>query len=714
MSLADVPIDLSRSPLLVKPGKCTAFKKYRTQSIVAAMNKEPLVFYMFRFVMGLGLLIFLLMVHGSWVLVEKQLKELRQDVSGLRDHLKTRTFATKTTRGQTTELALVEGKHIDASLPNLLSTDPFYEKTLPELLGAEFRPYGTRRTASVGKPHNLHPFSIFFQVATWTGMCNVRAAQMHFGKYETLAPDMAIKMEERTNPETGHMEYWVHLRNGVFWQPLDPRFFSADVKLAPRFLERYQVTAHDFKFHFDVIMSPWVQEPSALAMRTFYGDIEEFRVVDDLTFVVRWKVDEKTKKVKYTSRGLTGSLSPLASWVYQYFADGTKIVEDDSHPDTYRNDSVFGQNFHSHWAKNIIPSCGAWSFDGFTERQIKFKRNADHYQPLAVLVDAMEVDFKDSPKAVWQAFKDGQLDSYGLTPDELIELEQYLQTPIYAGQKTKGKAIKRIDYIGRSYSWIGWNAAQPYFASKNVRQALTMAIDRQRIIDQNLNGMGVPIHGTFYPYSKATDPAIQPWPFDPAAARSMLEAEGWFDRKGEGTISKEGKPFKFNLTYYVKNTTTKFIAEYVSLALKDVGITCNLNGVDIADLSSMMDDKEFDGLIMGWSQGTPPEDPRQLWYSSGAKEKGSSNMVGFANAEADKIIEQLDYEYNAEKRIALYHRFDQIMHQEQPYTFLYAPKAVFLYRESLQNVFIPRDRQDLIPGADVSEPQGSVIWIKES
>ncbi len=200
------------------------------------MNKEPLALYIFRFVVGLGLLIFLLMLYWSSVLIEQQLTELRQDVSGLRDSLKTRTFVTTPAQGQTTGLSLVQGKHIDPSLPNLLSTDLFYEKTLLDLLGAEFRPHGTRRTATVGKPNNLHPFSEFLQVSTWTGMCSVSAAQMHFGKYETLAPDMAIKIEERTNPETGHMEYWVHLRNGVFWQPLDPGFFSADVKLAPRFL----------------------------------------------------------------------------------------------------------------------------------------------------------------------------------------------------------------------------------------------------------------------------------------------------------------------------------------------------------------------------------------------------------------------------------------------------------------------------------------------
>ena len=46
------------------------------------------------------------------------------------------------------------------------------------------------------------------------------------------------------------------------------------------------------------------------------------------------------------------------------------------------------------------------------------------------------------------------------------------------------------------------------------------------------------------------------------------------------------------------------------------------------------------------------------------------------------------------KRIELYHRFDAIIYEEAPYTFLYAPKVTIAYRDYLQNVFIPADRQD--------------------
>ncbi len=75
----------------------------------------------------------------------------------------------------------------------------------------------------------------------------------------------------------------------------------------------------------------------------------------------------------------------------------------------------------------------------------------------------------------------------------------------------------------------------------------------------------------------------------------MLEEEGFSDLDGDGILEKEidGEKLKFEfaLTYYVKNSTTKAICEFIVTALKEIGIKCNLNGVDVADLSAMFDDK---------------------------------------------------------------------------------------------------------------------------
>ncbi len=705
------------------------------------MNKEPIGLYILRYVLALGLFAFMAMLYWSSVLIEEDIQEVRSSLTELHNDITQLRADTEKIRDDVLSTLVQQQSHqvnngqalqtqpkdiaaqTEDAYPNLLTSDPFYQVTLPKMLGPNFKPTGIRRAATVGVPNNLHPFSNWSNVATWVGQCSVAVSTMHFGIYETMAPDMALKLEERKDSQ-GRSELWVHLRDNVFWQPLDPALLPPDIKLAPHFQKKHQVIADDFKFYFDAVMNPWVQQPGAVSLRNYLGDIEEFRVIDKLTFVVRWKTDKVTSaggkvenKIKYIAKSWTGNLTPLASFVYQYFADGTKIVTDDKDPETYRKNSAWAQNFNDHWARNIIVSCGPWIFTGMTEREISFRRNPEYYLPYAALSEGMEVQFKETPEAVWQEFKAGKLDSYDLRPDELLEYQQFLESPTYKQQAAQqGMAVKRLDFVDRSFSYIGWNEAKVQFQSAKVRRALTMAIDRNRIIKQYLNGQGVEINGPFYRYSKDYDASITPWPYDPEEARRLLSEEGWNDTKGTGVIDKtvDGKsvPFRFTLTYYVKSPTAKAISEYIAQAVKEVGIVCDLHGVDVADLSAAFDDKSFDAIFLAWEQGSPPEEPKQLWYSSGAHEKGSSNSIGFANREVDKIIDTLQYEYGPEKRIDLYHRFDAIMHQEAPYTFMYTPKAIFIYRDYVQNVFLPTDRKDLVPGADVAQPQANVFWLK--
>ena len=741
------------------------------------MNKEPLALYVFRFALGLGLFAFMAMLYWSSVLLEDDLKETREDIAVLKNDLyevleetqEIRTEVLRTiledqknrqeilkaiyqnhadienlgammdsgkvldTYSKESELSirltnsdplLRDRQHIDPSLPNLLEPDLFYKKTLPKMLGKSFRPNGKRQNATIGKPDHLHPFSNWSSVSSWIGMCNLTVASLEFGKFETMAPNAAIKLEKRTTNGSESIEFWVHLRDEMYWEPLNPEHFPDDIELSPHFLRQHQVTAHDFKFHFDAIMNTNVQEAGAASLRNYLGDIEEFRVIDDLTFVVRWKRepviegDQRVEKIKYSAKSLTGGLKPLPRFVYQYFPDGSKIIEGDQGAETYRTNSVWAQNFSQHWARNVIVSCGEWLFDGMSDEAIRFRRNPNHHQSYAVLVNELEVRFRESPDAIWQDFKAGSIDTYAIRSEQLVELENFLESDEYQEQVAKGLKIHRVDYVARSYNYLGWNQATPYFSDRKVRRAMTMAIDRNRIINQNLNRLGLPITGPFFQNSPSYDKRIKAIPYDLQASRQLLEESGWFDSDGDGVRDKEinGQkvPFRFGLTYYVKNPTSKANCEYVAVALKELGIDCQLNGVDLADLSSTWDEKAFDAIYLGWALGSPPEEPKQLWHSSGAKEKGSSNAIGFQNSEADDIISRLQYEYDEDKRLGLYHSFHRIIHHEAPYTFLYTPKSILLYRDYVKNVFIPAERQDLIPGANIAEPNSSVFWLDKA
>lgn len=689
-------------------------------------------FSFLRWVFGLVVIILIMMLYWSSILIEQDLKkvliqmaELKQQLSTLRSEtqsLKCQPSFSPSTKEKPSASTSQQQKDI---YPNLLKEDLFFTQTLPKLVGKGFVPKGIRYEAMLGRPQNLHPFNSFKDVSSMLNMCIPSVGQLQFGKYETLAPSLAIKLEARPRKDMPDVnEYWIHLRDDLYWAPIQPEFVPADLKLAPHFFSPHRVTSHDFKFYYDVVMNPYLSESKASSLRTYYNDMEEIEIVDDQTFIVRWKPNAvysplgiQEKKIKYTSLGLTGALQPLPRFIYQYFPDGKKIVDDDSASNTYRTNSVWAQNFTQHWAKNLIASCGPWLFNGLSDEGVKFTRNADYFQQDQVLVQGLHYTFKESFEAIWQDFKAGKIDLCSLAPSQLPEWKNFLNSTVYRQQEARGLGIKSLEYVDLAYFYIGWNEATAFFSSKQVRKAMTMAIDRNRIIEQNLNNMGIPITGPFFRYSPAYDPTIEAWPFSPYEAARILEAEGWVDLNGDGIrdkiINGVRVPFRFTLTYYSKNMTTKVICDYLVTALKEIGVDCQLKGVDITDLSHTFEDKNFDALVMGWGMGSPPENPRQLWHSSGAKEKGSSNAIGFANHEIDEIIDKLDYEYDKQKRRALYHRFHQIIHEQQPYTFLYSPKKLLLYRDYVKNIFIPRDRQDLVPGADISEPDFRVIWLED-
>jgi peptide/nickel transport system substrate-binding protein len=680
-------------------------------------------------VKGLFGAIFLMLVgmlYWSSLLQEKDLKTVRHDMKELRTEVASlgqRLSRELHTLQNAAVVAQKQSSPTSSSYPSLLEEDPYLTTTLPQLLGENFHPHGILKRALIGKPDSLHPFNNFRDVSEMIGMCTPQVANLKTGCYETMAPEMALRFEARPcfeNPQ--NHEYWIFLRDDVFWEPLNADHFPETLELDPHFFKKHPVTAHDFKFFYDAIMNPYMHEGKAASLRTYFSDIEKFTVINDTTFVVRWKAfpthtaeGEEVHRVKYTSLSLTGALQPLPRFVYQYFADGQKIIEEDDDPDTYRKNSVWAQNFSHHWAKNVIVSCGPYLFDGMSEEGISFKRNPNFYDPYAVLIDGVKFTFKESLDAVWQDFKAGKIDLCTLSSNQLIELNDFLKSEEYQVQQHNHQAIERLNYVDLSYYYIGWSQLKPFFRDENVRKAMTLAIDRRRIIEQNLNMMAVDITGPFFRYSPSYDAEVPSYPYNPEEARRLLEEAGWSDIDGDGIRDKiiEGEkvPFRFKLHYFVKSLSTKVIAEYIMTALREVGIQCELSGLDIADLSRQFEDKNFDAIFMGWRHGTPPEDPRQLWHSAGAKEKGSSNAIGFVNQEIDKLIELLSYEYDKSKRVTFYHQFHKIIHEQAPYTFLYTPKVVLLYREYVHNLFIPREKQDLIPGANIPEPNLQVIWL---
>ena len=130
-------------------------------------------------------------------------------------------------------------------------------------------------------------------------------------------------------------------------------------------------------------------------------------------------------------------------------------------------------------------------------------------------------------------------------------------------------------------------------------------------------------------------------------------------------------------------------------------------------LLERVDKREFDAILMGWSM-PPDPDPYQVWHSSQADH--GSNYIGFVNPEADRLVEEARLSFDRQERIRLYHRFQEILHEEQPYLFLLAPKVLAAGDKRIQGIriypfgidqrewFVPRTMQRFTNTAGVTPP----------
>ena len=138
---------------------------------------------------------------------------------------------------------------------------------------------------------------------------------------------------------------------------------------------------------------------------------------------------------------------------------------------------------------------------------------------------------------------------------------------------------------------------------------------------------------------------------------------------------------------YPKQRPGSTLAEQLSTILKEelsrVGIEMKLRKYEWAVFLQKIDERDFDATTLGWSMGIE-SDPYQIWHSTQA-DKGS-NFVGFRNPEADAIIEAARVEFDKEKRRRMYWRFHEIVHDEQPYTFMFCTAALVAFDKRFAGV----------------------------
>jgi peptide/nickel transport system substrate-binding protein len=194
-----------------------------------------------------------------------------------------------------------------------------------------------------------------------------------------------------------------------------------------------------------------------------------------------------------------------------------------------------------------------------------------------------------------------------------------------------------------------------------------------------LFNLGQVIDGPIYFHRPEYDKSLASIPYDPKKALELLSEAGWKDTDSDGVLDKivDGKkiPFRFEIKFNSGNATRKSVALTMQDELKKHGIAVTVRELDWTVFLSDVKERKFDAMILGWQMSVTEPDAYQVWHSTQAANKGS-NHIAYKNSRVDKILEDYRREFDAKKRVELYREFQKILHDEQPYTFLFTPKSI--------------------------------------
>lgn len=343
--------------------------------------------------------------------------------------------------------------------------------------------------------------------------------------------------------------------------------------------------------------------------------------------------------------------------------------------------------------------------DVVTQQKVVLSRNPNYWGkgrpdlPPAGHVDRIVSRVISNADAAFIELGNGRLDTRALQPLEFrhkIWSESFTQRFLTAVGHSSG------------FLFIAWNNTLPIFADQRTRQALSHLTPRQEMIDNLLYGLGMPVNGPVHAFRPEYHDGLTPYAYDPDRALDLLEEAGWRDRDNDGLLDRhiDGRSVPFRFEFMVSNgyPLGKDIALVLQSELADVGIDCQVRELDWSIFLERLRTKDFAAFVVGLGAATDqPPDIYANWHSSQYAGDGV-NVSGFADAEVDSLLETYRQTFDADRRIALYRRVQEVLHAQQPWTFLWTSRWALSYHRRFQGVqWYPFDRdirQWWVPAGD--------------
>jgi len=435
-----------------------------------------------------------------------------------------------------------------------------------------------------------------------------------------------------------------HLRKGVKWHDGKP------------------FTAKDVLYTYQVTVDP--KTPTAYA-----GDflkVKKAEVLDDYTFRVTYDKPFAPSLISWSSAVLP-----------RHLLEGQDITK-------------------SSLARHPVGT-GPYLFkEWLAGQKIVLVSNADYFEGRPY-VDGHVTRIIPDMATMFLELRARNIDMMGLTP---LQYTRQTENNLFR------QSFDKYRYLAFAYTYLGYNLKHPFFADKRVRQAISYAINKEEIISGVLLGLGKPATGPYKPGTWAYNENVKTYSYNPQKAWELLRAAGWTKTNNDGFLEKDGRPFTFELVTNQGNETRQKCAEIIQRQLKEVGIDVKIRILEwAAFINDFINKRRFEAVILGWTIPLDP-DAYDVWHSSKTAPE-ELNFISYKNPEVDALLEKARSTFDQKLRKKYYDRFQEILVEDQPYTFLYVPDELVIISKRFRGIepapiglshnfikwYVPKDEQ---------------------
>ena len=392
-----------------------------------------------------------------------------------------------------------------------------------------------------------------------------------------------------------------------------------------------EFSAKDVLFTYETLISDKIASPYSAG----------FRFVKSVKILSRYKIEVKYKQAYFKA---------LETWMMGILPK--HLLKDEQNLMSAKfNTNPVGTGPYKleqlEYSKNIVLA----AFDEYFEGRPKIDKISFH-----VIGD---------PMTRFLMLKSAQLDIGSIDP---MAFERQLHKDFF-------EKFNIYEKISLSYTYLGFNLRVEKFKDANVRKALSLAIDRQELVDILFFKHAKVCSGPFLPGTVAFNESVEVPTQNIVEAKRLLKLAGY----------DANHPFEFEIVTSNSNAIRPYAAQILQHQLKKVGVVVTLRVMEWqAFLNMVVFPHKFESVLLGWGL-SPTPDPYLFWHKDSDK-KGGFNLVGYNNSRVNKMIEESQSIVDRKRLGKIWQEMFQLITDDNPYLFLYIPNSITAVNSSIKNV----------------------------